>query len=82
MGRTSKTLALVMQAAAKLGGDTPAWSNLLAYTLACYAGHSAPFDFAAAVEAQMRLSEPEQHALIAWVIYLEEARMGRRQRRA
>lgn len=82
MARTTTTLSLVMQAAAKLGGDTPAWHNLLAYLQALYAGHSTPFDFEAAVAAQARLSDSEQHALIAWVVYLEEARMGARRRRA
>ena len=82
MARTSTTLALVMQAADRLGGDGPVWQNLLAYLQACYAGHSRPFDFEAACAAQARLSEPEQHALIAWVVYLEEARMGSRRRGA
>lgn len=82
MASTSTTLALVKHAADRLGGDGPAWQNLLVYLQACYAGHSRPFDFDAATAALARLTEPEQHALIAWVVYLEEARMGSRRRGA
>lgn len=82
VARTTTTVGRVLQAAAKLGGETPAWHNLLAYLQSCYAGHSRPFDFEAACAALARLSDEEQHALVAWVVYLEEARMGPRQRRA
>lgn len=82
VARTTTTLGRVLHAAGKLGGDTPAWHNLLAYLQSCYAGHSRPFDFEAACAALARLSEEEQHALIAWVVYLEEARIGPRRRPA
>lgn len=73
MGRETSTLGLVAEAAVKLGGEGPAWNNLLAYLQSLYAGRVKSFDFAEAMTALARLSEAEQNALIAWVVYVAES---------
>jgi hypothetical protein len=72
MGHSKPTLDLVVEAALKLDKRTPAWSNALAFIQSCYGGRVRDYDLDAALAALARLSDEEQHALIAWVLLLEE----------
>jgi hypothetical protein len=74
MGHSKPTLDLVVQAALKLNNRTPAWHNALAFIQSCYGGRVRDYDLEAALAALARLSDEEQHALIAWVLLLEEGR--------
>lgn len=76
MERRPSMLALVTQAAHKLGKNSRQWSNLLAFLQSCYTGRVRSFDFDAAMTALARLSDEEQHAVIAWVMVVEEDRMA------
>lgn len=72
MERRPSTFVLVTQAAHKLGQHSRQWSNLLAFLQSCYAGRVRTYDFDAALAAMARLSDEEQHAVIAWVMVVEE----------
>jgi hypothetical protein len=74
MEPSKPTLNLVVQAALKLDARTPAWRNALAFIQSCYGGRVREYDFDEAMAALAQLSDEEQHALIAWVLLLEEAR--------
>jgi hypothetical protein len=68
------TLNLVVQAAMKLDARTPAWRNTLAFIQSCYGGRVRDYDFDEALACLARLSDEEQHALIVWVLLIEEQR--------
>jgi hypothetical protein len=70
--QSKPTLNLVVSAALKLDARTPAWRNALAFIQSCYAGRVRDYDFDEALAALARLSDEEQHALIAWVLLIEE----------
>jgi hypothetical protein len=70
--------ALVTRAVMKLGLDSRRWSNLLAFLQSCYAGRVRDYDFDDAVQALDLLSDQEQHAIIAWVMFVEENRLTSR----
>lgn len=72
MERRPSLFTLVTQAALKLGKNSPQWSNLLAFLQACYAGRPRRYDHDRALAAMALLSEAEQHALIAWTLYVDE----------
>jgi hypothetical protein len=69
---------LVTRAAMKFGLDSQRWSNLLAFLQSCYAGRVRNYDFDDAVAALDSLSDQEQHAIIAWVMFVEENRLASR----
>jgi hypothetical protein len=74
MERSKPTLNLVVQAALKLDARTPAWRNVLAFIQSCYATRVRDYDFDDAMASLARLTDEEQHALIVWVLLIEEAR--------
>jgi hypothetical protein len=74
MERSKPTLNLVVQAALKLDARTPAWRNALAFIQSCYGGRVRDYDYDIAMDALAQLSDEEQHALIVWVLLIEEAR--------
>ena len=79
MESNKPTLNLVVQAALKLDARTPAWRNVLAFIQSCYGGRVRDYDFDAAMAGLAQLSDEEQHALIAWVLLLEENREQHRE---
>jgi hypothetical protein len=81
MNRKSSTLNLVIEAALKLDARTPEWRNVTAFIESCYCGRVRTYDLDAAVASLTKLSAQEQHALIAWVMMLEEV-SGNNRRRA
>jgi hypothetical protein len=74
MERSKPTLNLVVQAALKLDARTPAWRNALAFIQSCYGTRVREYDLDAAMAALAQLNDEEQHALIVWVLLIEEAR--------
>lgn len=72
MERRPSLFALVPQAALKLGKNSPEWSNLLAFLQSCYTARPRRYDHDRAMSAMARLSEAEQHALIAWTLFVDE----------
>jgi hypothetical protein len=78
MESKSTALNLVIEAALKLDARTPEWRNVLAFIESCYCGRVRDYDLDAAVAALTKLSDEEQHALIAWVVLVEETSRVRR----
>ncbi len=74
MSHKTSTPNLVIDAALKLDARTPEWRNAVAFIQSCYAGRVSDYDLDAAVASLNRLSEEEQHALITWVLLVEEVR--------
>jgi hypothetical protein len=74
MTQNTTTTDLVLQAALKLDAHTPGWQNVLAFIQSCYACRVRDYDLSEAVAALCLLTDEEQHALIAWVLLLEEVR--------
>jgi hypothetical protein len=72
MSHKTSTLNLVIDAALKLDAKTPEWRNAIAFIRSCYAGRVAEYDLDAAVASLSRLTDEEQHALIVWVLLVEE----------
>jgi hypothetical protein len=68
------TLNLVLQAAMKLDARTGEWKNAISFIQSCYACRVRDYDLDTALAAMEKLTDEEEHALIAWVIMLEEAR--------
>jgi hypothetical protein len=73
---STNRLGLVVQAAIKLDARSPRWANLLAFLQSCYAGLVRTYDYDDAVAALARLDDDEQHALIAWVLLVEQMRLA------
>ncbi len=67
---------LVLQAALKLDSHSAGWENVLAFIQSCYACRVREYNLSQAVAALNNLSDEEQHSLIAWVMMLEEERVG------
>jgi hypothetical protein len=72
MNRKTSTLNLVIEAALKLDARTPEWRNVMAFVESCYCGRVRTYDLDAAVASLGKLTDQEQHALIAWVMLLDE----------
>jgi hypothetical protein len=68
------TLNLVLQAALKLDAHTAEWKNVISFIQSCYAYRVRDYDLDGALAALKKLSDEEEHALIAWVVMLEEVR--------
>jgi hypothetical protein len=81
MRRKQTTLDLLIGAMVKLGKSHSDRQNVLAFIQSCYCGHVRDYDFDAALNALSRISEEEQHALIAWTIASDDA-AEHKQRRA
>lgn len=69
-------MVLVLQAALKLDAETDRWANLMAFIQSCYAGRVRRYDFEDALAALAELSDEEQHAIIAWVMMVEEMHLA------
>jgi hypothetical protein len=72
MDRKGTTLNLVIEAALKLDARTPEWRNVLNFIESCYCGRVRDYDLDAAVASLTKLSDEEQHALIAWAMLVDE----------
>jgi len=68
----ASTIGLVQRAAMKLHENAERWRNLLAFLRSCYTGRVLNYNFEDALAALRRLTDQEQHALIAWVVFQEE----------
>jgi hypothetical protein len=82
MESKSTALNLVIEAALKLDARTPEWRNVIAFIESCYCCRARDYDLDAAVACLTKLTDEEQHALIAWTMLVEDmgrARAGRRQ---
>jgi hypothetical protein len=66
----------------KLGESHADRQNVLAFIQSCYCGHVRDYDLDAALESLTRVSEEEQHALIAWVVASDDAADIKRRRTA
>jgi hypothetical protein len=74
----TSTLNLVIDAALKLDARTAERRNVLAFIESCYGGKVRDYDLEAAIAALGKLSDEEQHALIAWTMLVEEVQHRRR----
>jgi hypothetical protein len=72
MNRKTSTLNLVVEAALKLDARTPEWRNVMGFVESCYCGLVRNYDLDDAVASLNKLTDQEQHALIAWVMLLDE----------
>ena len=72
MEKTARRLDLVIKAALKLEAATER-PNVLAFIRSCYGGRVTHYDFPAALAALRKLTEEEQHALIAWALRQDKA---------
>jgi hypothetical protein len=82
MGRNSVTLDLVIGAVMKLDGANGERQNVLDFLQSCYCGRVRSYDLEAALAALARLSEEEQHTVIAWVVASDDAALRRARRSA
>ena len=73
MQRTPTTLDLAIQAALKLDGPKGERQNVLSFIRSCYGGRVLPYDFDAALASLDKLTDEEEHALIAWSVRGGEA---------
>ena len=74
MNSNSSALGLIVQATLKLDPRTPEWRNVVAFIQSCYACRVREYDLDAALASLCKLTDPEQNALIAWVLLIEEVR--------
>jgi hypothetical protein len=81
MKRQSTTLDLLIGAMLKVGSNTER-QNVLAFMQSCYCGHVRDYDLDGAINVLARLSEEEQHTLIAWVVASDDEAERRRRRSA
>ncbi len=58
----------VIRAMLKLGGETGERQNVLQFIESCYGGRTRNYDFDAALASLKKLTDAEEHALIAWVM--------------
>jgi hypothetical protein len=72
-------LKLVLQAAKKLDAQPKEWANVFAFIQSCYCCVVRNFDLADALYSLGKLTEEEAHALIAWVMLLDEVNYAGRQ---
>ena len=78
MERNPTTLNLVIEAALKLDARTAEWQNVLAFVQSCYCGRVRDYDLDSALVSLGKLTDEEQHALIAWTMLVDEvSRNGR-----
>ena len=68
MKRNTTTLDLVIEAGLKLNAKSGERENVLSFIRSCYCCRVSHYDMEAALKSLARLSEEEQHALIAWVV--------------
>ena len=80
MERKSTTLNLVIEAALKLDARTREWQNVLAFIQSCYCGRVRDYDLDSATASLGRLTEQQQHALIAWTMLVDEVSRNARGR--
>lgn len=64
----SSVLDRVIGAMQKVSHTSGERENLFAFVQSCYCGRVRNYDLDAAMQTLTRLSEEEQHALIAWVV--------------
>jgi hypothetical protein len=72
MNLNSSAMDLVVGAAYKLDAQSREWGNVLAFIQSCYGCRVRDYDLSDAVASLNKLSDAEQHAIIAWVLLLEE----------
>ncbi len=70
--RQPQYVNLVIDAAQKLGSNTPEWRNLLGFLESCYTCRVREYDLDAALAALATLTDEVQHALIAWVVLVDD----------
>ena len=73
MQRTPTTLDLAIQAALKLDGPNGERLNVLSFIRSCYGGRVLTYDFDAALASLGKLTDEEEHALIAWSVRVDGA---------
>jgi hypothetical protein len=78
MNLNSSAMDLVVQASYKLDAQSHQWGNVLAFIQSCYGCRVRDYDLSDAVASLNKLTDAEQHAIIAWVLLLEEVREGPR----
>jgi hypothetical protein len=70
MNKKSKESGLVVRAMLKLQLENGERQNVLMFIQSCYAGRVRTYDLDAAVQSLGKLTEEEQHALIACIMQL------------
>jgi hypothetical protein len=73
MQRIPTTLDLAIKAALKLDAANGERQNVLSFILSCYGGRVRAYDFDAALAALDKLTDEEEHALIAWSVQVDGA---------
>jgi hypothetical protein len=76
------TLDLLIGAMLKLSNSHTERQNVLAFIQSCYCGRVRSYDLDAALQALARITEEEQHALIAWMVASDDAAERRAKRSA
>jgi len=80
MGKKSVALDMLIAAMLKLGSSHAERENVIAFIRSCYCGRVLEYDLDAAIAALARLTDEEQHGLIAWAVRNEEANQQRQLR--
>jgi hypothetical protein len=68
MGNKATDTTLLVRALLKLDQESGERRNLILFFQSCYGGRVRSYDFDAALESLGKLTDPEQHALITYVI--------------
>jgi hypothetical protein len=66
--QSSQELNDLIGAMLKLDPQSRQWQNVVSFILSCYACRVTNYDFDAAMESLSRLTDAEQHALIASIL--------------
>ncbi len=80
MRHNPTSLDLLIGAMLKLSDSHGHRQNVLAFIQSCYCGHVRTYDLEAAIDCMARLSEAEQHMLIAWIVASDDAAEKRAKR--
>jgi hypothetical protein len=72
MNKKAAALDLLIRAVLKLDALNGERQNVLAFIRSCYCGRVGFYDLELAVAALTKLTDEEEHALIAWIIRTEE----------